>query len=222
MQITRSAIATLLVVLLPASLLAQNPNAMVYTTGSVLLNGVPAPGSSAVFSGDRVTTGKSSAASLVLNGSSIVVDAESTVLYEGNSFVLQGGGASVMTSKSMAARCGHRNVSIVPAAAVETDYRVVQEQNNLVIAPKVGAVKVIDKEGENLLPEGKVMTVACFDVDDNNGKPGAGPAITSQGYTNGNLVLIGLAAAGGAAALALTLSGSGKKCVSPDGSLQCN
>jgi len=219
-KITRSAIATLLVVLLPASLLAVNPAAMAYTKGAVLLNGVPAPESSAVFSGDQVTTGKSSAANLVLNGSSVVVDPESTVLYEGNSFVLQGGGASVMTSKSMVARYGH--LSVVPAAAVQTDYRVVQVQNNLVIAAELGAVKVIDKEGENLLPEGKVMTVACFDVDDNNGKPGAGPAITSQGYTNGNLVLIGLAAAGGAAALALTLSGSGKKCVSPDASLQCN
>ena len=218
-KITRSAIATLLVVLLPASLLAVNPAAMAYTKGAVLLNGVPAPESSAVFSGDQVTTGKSSAASLVLNGSSVVVDPESTVLYEGNSFVLQGGGASVMTSKSMAARHGH--VSVVPAAAVETDYRVVQVQNNLVIAAELGTVKVIDKEGETLVPQGKVMTVAFDDDDNNNPKPRSAPP-TAQGSAGGGALLIGIgAAAVGGAAVIVYLTTRGSSCVSPDGSNAC-
>lgn len=216
MQISRSAIATLLVVLLPASLLAVNPAAMAYTAGAVLLNGVPVTGSSAVFSGDRVTTGKSSATSFVLDGSSVVVDPESTVLYEGNSFVLQGGGASVMTSKSMAARYGH--VSVVPAAAVETGYRVAQVQNNLVIAAKLGAVRVIDEEGETLLPQGKVMTVAFDSADNNNKKRRAGPPPTA-GTSMGAAVLIGLAVAAGAGlAVYLTTRGG---CVSPDGSNPC-
>jgi len=218
-KITRSAIATLLVVLLPASLLAVNPAAMAYTKGAVLLNGVPAPESSAVFSGDQVTTGKSSAANLVLNGSSVVVDPESTVLYEGNSFVLQGGGASVMTSKSMAARYGH--VSVVPAAAVQTDYRVVQVQNNLVIAAELGAVKVIDKEGETLVPQGKVMTVA-FDDQGNNGdnnhrKRRAAPP-PAQGTSTSNAVLIGVAAAAGGAVIIYLTTRGGSSVVSPDGS----
>jgi len=222
-KITRSAIATLLIVLLPASLLAANPAAMAYTKGAVLLNGVPAPESSAVFSGDQVSTGKSSAANLVLNGSSVVVDPESTVLYEGNSFVLQGGGASVMTSKSMAARYGH--VSVVPAAAIETDYRVVQVQNNLVVTAELGAVKVIDKEGETLVPQGKVMTVA-FDGDDNNGdnkdrKRRAAPPLP-QGSASGSAVLIGagVAVAAGAAVI-IYLTTRGGNCVSPDGSNPC-
>ena len=217
-QTTRSAIATLLVVLLPASLLAVNPAAMAYTSGAVLLNGIPVQGSSAVFSGDRMTTGKSSAASLVLDGSSVVVDPESTVLYESNSFVLQDGGASVMTSKSMTARSG--NVSVVPAAAVETDYRVVQLQHNLVIAAKLGAVKVIDKEGETLLPEGKVMTVAFDDNDNNKPKPTRGVPIP-QGTAVSSAVLIGLAVAT-AAGVIIYLTTRGSSCsVSPDGSNPC-
>lgn len=219
-KITRTAIATLLVVLLPASLLAVNPAAMAYTRGAVLLNGVPAPESSAVFSGDQVTTGKSSAANLVLNGSSVIVDPESTVLYEGNSFVLQGGGASVMTSKSMAARSGH--VSVVPAAAVETDYRVVQVQKNLVIAAELGAVKVIDKEGETLVPQGKMMTVAFDDQnnnDNNNRKRRAAPP-PAQGSSTGGVVLIGLAAAAGAGVI-VYLTTRSSSCVSPDGSNAC-
>ncbi|MFZ3212249.1 MAG: hypothetical protein WA188_12115 [Terriglobales bacterium] len=215
-KMTRSAIATLLVVLLPASLLAVNPAAMAYTKGAVLLNGVPAPESSAVFSGDRVTTGKSSAANLVLNGSSVVVDPESTVLYEGNSFVLQGGGASVMTSKSMAARSGH--VSVVPAAAVETDYRVAQVQNNLVIAAELGTVKVIDKDGETLVPQGKVVTVAFDDSSNNNPQPRSAPQ--TQGSSGSGVVLIGIAAAAGAGVI-VYLTTRSSSCVSPDGSNAC-
>ena len=218
-KITRSAIATLLLVLLPASLLAVNPAAMAYTKGAVLLNGVPAPESSAVFSGDRLTTGKSSAANLVLNGSSVVVDPESTVLYEGNSFVLQGGGASVMTSKSMAARHGH--VSVVPAAAVETDYRVVQVQNNLVVTAELGAVKVVDKEGETLVPQGKVMTVAFDDDDNNNPKQTRSAPPTPQGSTKGGAaVLIAVGAAAGAGVI-VYLTTRSSSCVSPDGSNAC-
>ncbi|MFI5110682.1 MAG: hypothetical protein ACHP78_17805 [Terriglobales bacterium] len=216
-KITRSAIATLLVVLLPASLLAVNPAAMAYTRGAVLLNGVPAPESSAVFSGDRVTTGKSSAANLVLNGSSVVVDPESTVLYEGNSFVLQGGGASVMTSKSMAARHGH--VSVVPAAAVETDYRVVQVQNNLVVTAELGAVKVVDKEGETLVPQGKVMTVAF--ADDDNPKPRSAPP-TPQGSSKGGAAVLIAVAAGAGAGVIVYLTTRSSSCVSPDGSNPCH
>jgi len=64
-QALRKLVAVLLVVVCPSSLLiAERPSAMLYATGTVTLNGMPAAKSMSVFAGDRIDTADASVVSV--------------------------------------------------------------------------------------------------------------------------------------------------------------
>lgn len=223
----RSVIAVLLCILIPGTLLPASQAAMMYAKGGdVLLNGVPAPESSAIFAGDRVTTTSTSAVNLVLQGSSVVMDPQSTLLYEGTFFDLSAGGASVITCNQMQGRSG--GVTVTPSAPVDTHYRIAHENGRLLVAALAGSVKVVDHGTETLLAAGNAMSFAEDQPEQNDKRhdkrKGVPPSpISPAGVSPGSYILIGAAAAGSAGALAivfLTTQGTCQK-VSPEGNPNC-
>lgn len=218
----RSMIAVLLCMIMPGSLLAAAPGAMIYAKGGdVLLNGVVAPESSALFAGDSLTTSASSAVHVTLQGSSVLVDPKSTLLYEGSFFDLSAGGASVMTRNQMQGRSG--GVTVTPVALVETHYRMAHKDGSLLVAAVAGSVKVVDHGAETLLAAGEAKSFAADppDQNDKNDKRRRGAPPTPAGISEGGLLLIGGAVAGGAALIVfLTTRGPCKK-VSPEHNPHC-
>ena len=223
----KSLIAVLLCLLMTGTLFAGSPGAVVYAQGDgVLLNGGLAPQSSAMFAGDRVTTTSTSAANVVLQGSSVVLDPQSTLLYEGDFFDLSAGSASVITRNQMQGRSG--GVTVTPSAPVETHYRIAHENGRLLVAALTGSVRVVDHGTETLLAAGNAMSFAEDQPDQNDKRhdkrKDIPPPISPGGVAPGGAILIGAAVAGVAggavAIILLTTQGPCQK-VSPEGNPNC-
>ena len=218
----RTVIAVLLSMLMPGTLLAANTGAMVYAQhGDVLLNGVVAPDSSAIFAGDRLSTTAASAANVVLEGSSLVLDPQSTLLYQGTFFDLTAGGASVITRNQMQLRSGH--VTVTPVAAAETHYRMAHQNGSLRVIVLAGSVKVVDHGAETLLATGNAMSLnedQAGQPDQNSRRKRAVPPPVPMGVSTGSTLLIGGAAAAGAAALVYLTTRGPCRQVSTDGTCQ--
>ncbi len=214
----RTLMAVLLCILLPATLLAANPGAMLYAKGGdVFLNGVLAPESSAIFTGDRVTTTPTSAVNLVLQGSSVVLEPQSTLLYQGAFFDLSAGGVSVATRNQMQGRSG--DVTVTPAAPVETHYRMARVNGILLVAALTGSVKVVDHGTETLLAAGDAMSFAEDQPNQNNQRRRR-PVPPAAG-TTGEPVLLAATVIGAALLIVYLTTRAPCKKVSPEGSVFC-
>src|ERR1022692_2671908 len=94
-----------MLVILPASLMAQDSaRAMLHNDGGVLLNGGPAPKSSAIFLHDLVQTQKGNWAKIDADGSAVTVQPETIVRFEGDELVLEHGGLQLNTSRGLKVR----------------------------------------------------------------------------------------------------------------------
>ena len=101
----RKLVCGLMIVILPTSLMAQNSaRAMLHNDGGVWLNGSPAPNSSAIFLNDLVQTQKGSWAKIDADGSTVTVQPETIVQFEGDELVLDHGGLQVNTSRGLKVR----------------------------------------------------------------------------------------------------------------------
>ena len=200
-------LSVVLAFVVPCSIMsAETRGAMLSATNSVVVNGVTVPTATAIFAGDRLTVPAKSAATLTLNGTSILIPTESTVTFNGDSIALDHQTAvSVTTTTGMSAEI--KNIKISPASASSTQYQVGRFNGKVVVAAKSGTVLVADISGSHVVPEGKAITVPDPDPQ----KPGSIPA-TRGGVRIGEIptwvaVLIGLAVAGAAAGAAIATTG---------------
>jgi hypothetical protein len=147
MHTLRIVVASLLILLVPASLFAaDSAAAMLYTNGTAWLNGSSVPKSSAVFAGDLVQTKSDSVASIKSPGSSVMVLSDSLVEMQTNGVKLEHGTVHVGTSKSMIAEVGGLKVS--PAAAAWTEFQVSDTD---------GTVQIIARKGDLTLSDGTTL-----------------------------------------------------------------
>ena len=104
-----------LIVILPVSLLAQDPAAaMLRSNGvGVQVNRYPAPASIALFSGDYVETQKNAVARIEASGSTADLNSETMVQFEGIELRLEHGSLSVNTSRGMRVKVGCLTVTPV-------------------------------------------------------------------------------------------------------------
>ncbi len=108
----QSWLCVVLVVLLPASLIAQDTQgAMLESKGSVSVNGRPAPNSQAIFPGDLVVTEADGGANVTLNGTNLVVVGAAAARYDVNAAALERGGITVRTSKGFEVHVGFLTVT---------------------------------------------------------------------------------------------------------------
>ena len=112
----RRMVSCVLLILFPGSLFAADSNAaMLYTNGAAWVNGSHVPRtSSAIFSGDLLQTRSDSVANINEAGSSITVQSDSLVQFQGAAVDIDHGGVTVSTSRGVAATAG--DVKVAPAS----------------------------------------------------------------------------------------------------------
>lgn len=137
----RNFVAWMIVVLFPLSLLAADTgSAILHTDGGVWVNGNEVAGSVAVFTGDSLETKPGFVANLDAEGSSILIQPESIVKFEGNFVSLEHGSVSVGTSTSMSV---HVNcIKVEPLANDRTQYDVTDLSGKVEVAAHKNDVKI--------------------------------------------------------------------------------
>jgi hypothetical protein len=204
-----------LVFFLPTFLLAANSAMLTVSEADALPNTENALRSSALFIGDTVATKPDSVASINAEGSMILVLANSSVQFEGNSVNMGHGGVVVTTSQAMAVRAG--KLTIAPVAQASAKFEVSDSHGVVQIAAREGALAINDGASTTILQEGQETTRQ--DSDQGGGqKTGKGAPPTSNGFHISKktaVIIIGSAAAAGTTAAILLSTGNGSHPVSP-------
>jgi hypothetical protein len=120
---SRDLISWVMVLLFPLSLLAADTgSAVVHSSGGVWVNGAEVSDSTTVFSGDLLETKAGFVADLASEGSSVLIQGESIVKFQGDYLVLEHGSVAVGTSTSMSVHVNCINVE--PLSNDRTQYDV--------------------------------------------------------------------------------------------------
>jgi hypothetical protein len=119
----RNFVCGLMMVVLPASVMAQTSGAMLHNDGGVWLNGNLAPSSSAIFPHDLVQTQKESKAKIDADGSSATIKPDTIVQFDGDELVLDHGSVQVNTSRGMRVRVNC--MTVIPVNQAWTRYDVI-------------------------------------------------------------------------------------------------
>ena len=187
-------LAGMLAVILPAATMSAETHAeMMYATNTVMLNGVGAERSSAVFAGDRIQTPANGAVRLTTEGSTVMVGPSTTLVYEGDAVRLGSGSTMVTTDKGMKTQV--RRLQIAPAAQARTSYRVVRGGGQVMVAALLGSVKISDGSSSKTVAEGNTTSVP--DPAPAPPQGGATPGAAGGGLSKTTLaVILGGVAAG--------------------------
>ena len=237
----RRLVAAVLVIACPSTLLmAEQPSAVLYATGSVTLNGIPSPKSMSVFAGDRIDTADASVVSVNRTGLSLVIDPNSSIQYQNNGFAVLKGKASVRTSGGMSAHAGA--LSVIPKGS-SAAFDVSRNDKTVIIASREGALTLTDGIETATLEQGYTAKVSLDPQDPKPAAAAAGqgpsqnassnqesssggqdqgpkPAATTSGdedhHKRGMIILIIASAAAGAAIVCiLECRGGGGEPISP-------
>lgn len=150
--------AVLLVMsLLSAEALASAAAGMLRSNGGVSVNGSPVNSVTTVFAGDRIETAPQSAASLTMNGSSLMVDPNSSLTFTGDEMNFYCGGGTVQASQGLEARFGRVEVKPTKGTA---RFQVQQSSEILRISAIDGDLTVSDGAKTVNLTPGNSTSVA--------------------------------------------------------------
>jgi hypothetical protein len=130
-----------MIVILPTLLMAQDSaRAILHNGGGVLLNGNPAPNSSAIFPHDLVQTQKSNGAKIDADGSTVTVQPDTIVQFEGDELVLDHGGLQLNTSRGMRVRVNC--MTVIPLTQEWTRYDVTDVDGRMIVVAHQNDVKI--------------------------------------------------------------------------------
>ena len=131
----RNFLCWLMVALCPLSLVAKDAapaSAVLRSDGGVWVNGLEMTGSTVVLPGDSVETKASVVANIDAEGSSVLVQAQSIVKFQGTYLTLEHGSVSVGTSTLMSV---HVNcLKVEPVSADRTEYDVTDVNGTVHVA----------------------------------------------------------------------------------------
>jgi hypothetical protein len=153
--ILRNLVCWMMVFLCPLTLAAEDTkSAVLHSDGGVWVNGQEIAASTAVFPGDLIETKPGFVANLDAEGSSVLIQAESIVKFQGSFLELEHGSVAVGTSTSMSV---HVNcIKVEPVSTERTQYdvadvsgtvQVVAHKNDVNISRGVGLKKVATDDG---------------------------------------------------------------------------
>ncbi len=196
----RKMVGCVLLFLFPGSMFAADSNAaMLYTNGAAWVNGAHVPrASSAIFSGDLLQTRSDSVAKIDQSGSSITVQTDSLVQFEGSSVRIEHGGVAVSTSKGIATTAG--DVKVSPASYSWTEFNVVDVDGTVKIAARKGDLTIDDGKEVVTLAQGQETTrdESSGDTDKSGKKKdrrrGAGAVPAAGGGVLSSPIAIGIGA----------------------------
>lgn len=150
-------VCCLLAILLPAQLMGgELASAMLYTNGSVWVNGSAAPKSAAVFAGDMLQTRADTSANIQAAGSNVMVLADSLVKFQGPAVEIEHGSVRVTTSRGLAAQAG--DVTVKPVANSWTEFQVTDVDGRVQIAANKGDLTIQDDQGTTTIQQGQQTT----------------------------------------------------------------
>ena len=187
-----------LALLTSVSLLAQTTGAAVlYGTGTVFLNGAQLTNSSAVTTGDVIQTKENGVANVNAAGSTVVIESNSIVRYQGESGLsLDRGSLSVATGKGMSVYA--RDFKITPATGDWTEFYVTRVSGSIGIIARKSAVTISCAANTTTIKEGQ--QISRDDAPDCGfvAKTGHGaPTAARAPILNSNRAEIGALVAGG-------------------------
>ena len=198
----RRMVSYVLLVLFPSAMLAGDSNAaMLYTNGPVWVNGAHIPrSSSAIFTGDLLQTRFDSLANINEIGSTVSVQSDSLVQFEGTSVRIEHGGVTVSTSREMATTAG--DVKVTPASSSWTQFNVVDVNGTVRIAALKGDLLISDGQDVVPLAQGQQTTrdESSTDTDQDKKKkkrrkPVAGAIPAASGGLLNSPVAVGIGGA---------------------------
>jgi len=142
----RKVVCWVMVVLCPLSLAAADQgSAMLHSEGGVWVNGSEVTGSIAVFSGDLIETKPGFAANLDAEGSSVLIQPESIVKFQGMLVSLEHGSVAVGTSTKMAVQV--KCIKVEPVSSERTQYEVADLSGTVQIAARKNDVSISQSGG---------------------------------------------------------------------------
>ena len=128
-------------VVLPTSLMAQDSaRAMLHNEGGAWVNGNSAPTSSTIFTHDLVRTQKENRARIDADGSTVTVEPETIVQFEGDELILEHGSLQVNTFRGMRVRVNC--VTVSPPAQEWARYDVTDVDGRVLVLAHQNDVKI--------------------------------------------------------------------------------
>src|SRR5580700_8837286 len=132
-SVLRKFVTWTLVILWPLSLTAADAgSAVLHSEGGVWVNGFEISGSTVVFPGDLLETKPGFVANVDAEGSSVVIQPESVVKFQGTFLSLEHGSVSVGTSTSMSVRVNC--IKVEPTSKAWTQYDVADVSGKVQVA----------------------------------------------------------------------------------------
>src|SRR5207249_3956540 len=114
---------------------------MLRSNGGVSVNGSPATSVTTVFAGDRIETAPKAVGNISVNGSSLLLEENSSVVFNGQDVDFYCGGGTFQTTQGMRARFGRLAVKPTKDAA---RYQVQQTGATLRISAVEGDLTLFD------------------------------------------------------------------------------
>ena len=137
----RNLVCGVMAVVLPTSLMAQDSaRAMLHNEGGAWVNGNLAPTSSTIFTHDVVRTQKENKARIDADGSTVTVEPETIVQFEGDELVLEHGTLQVNTFRGMRVRVNC--VTVSPPAQEWARYDVTDVDGRVLVLAHQNDVKI--------------------------------------------------------------------------------
>jgi len=214
----------IMIAILPALLAQTQEGAVLYTKGLVWVNNSPVPGSTAIFPGNTIQTFEGALTNIVVTGSSIIVQPDSIVKFQGTYLELEHGSVRVQTTSGMAV---HANcLRVGPSSNVATLFEVTDVNWTAHISAIKQDVNVTQFPTAGMSPQKigglKHITVAegqILDHDDHCKGVDQGSPPDHGGV---NTKYIGAAAAGGALLICLVVHCFGGSSPPPSPSKPCS
>src|SRR5271170_4501667 len=137
----RKFVGWMMVVLCPFSLVAADTgSAVLHSEGGVWVNGFEIAGSTVIFPGDLLETKPGFVANIDAEGSSVRIQPESVVKFQGTFLSLEHGSVSVGTSASMSVHVSCLKVE--PVSSERTQYDVADVSGTVQVAARKNDVNI--------------------------------------------------------------------------------
>jgi hypothetical protein len=137
----RKLVCGVLVFVLAASLMAQDlGRAMLHNDGGTRLNGNPAPESSAIFPHDLVQTRNESTAKIDVDGSTVTIQPDTLVQYDGDELFLDHGSLQLNSARGMRVRVNC--MTITPLTQERTRYDVIEADGKVMVVARDNDVRI--------------------------------------------------------------------------------
>jgi hypothetical protein len=163
----------LLLIFPSAVMAAEMEPAMLSADGAVMVNGKNAPFSTAVFPGDQIATGKDASATVVAKGTTIVLPADSKIVYGRKAIQMEQGRVVITTQSGTQVRLG--NLSITPALKM-AKFQLYQKGHEMAVASLEGELDISDGVESIVLPAGEMMTHSAVEGEGAAAAAAAGSA----------------------------------------------